>query len=95
MEGEKEGEKKMEGLKAKQRRTEMEYEEDTEGGDEKYLPERRRKSVGKGQIGREEQREMSLPCSVLESRVIITALLLPLYVLESQIQPQPISIHLY
>lgn len=56
MEGEKEGEKKMEGLKAKQRRTEMEYEEDTEGGDEKYLPERRRKSVGKGQIARDREK---------------------------------------
>lgn len=54
--GQKRGGEKMEGLKGKQRQTEMENEEDTEGGDEKYLPERRRKSVGKGQIGRDREK---------------------------------------
>ena len=49
----------------------------------------------RGEKKEEEHREMSLQHSVLECRVIITALLLPLCVLESQIQPQPISIHLY
>ena len=41
------------------------------------------------------QKKMGLLYSLLESRAIITALLLPLCVLESQIQPRPISIHLH
>lgn len=58
---------------------------------------RKKSQVGDNREGKrgEDREKTSLQYNAVEFRATITALLLPLGILGSQIQPQPISIHLY